>query len=138
MPTTLQDIISSAASKLGEAFERFKASKKARKELEKQLENRLQEDPDYLNLLQEEKNLKKKRREISETLKDLKDQKNLMMRNLEEYEEVEEFVEKTEGAFLTRRDEVLEILSKDLSAKGIEAELKFKSGDLMLVVSRQR
>lgn len=138
MSTTFQEAVTAAATKLADAFDAFKATKQAKKDLEKRLEHILEEDPDYLNLIQEEKNLKKARRELSEQIKDFKDQKELMMRNLDEYAELQEFVEKTEGVFLEKRDQTLQDLSVDLSQQGIEAELHFKSGDLILVVSRQK
>ena len=75
---------------------------------------------------------------MNDRLADLKHQKELMMWNTEEYADLEEFIDKTEGNYLTRKDEVLGNLSRELSEQGITAELDFKSGDLYIVVSRKK
>lgn len=137
-PHPLQTSIDFAASQLSEAFEGFKATKKAKKTLEKQLEQKLEENVDYLNLIEEEKTLKKQKREILDTLKDIKHQKELMARDLDEHEELEQFVEKTEGRYLAKKDEVLQQLSMQFQEEGITAETNFKGGDLMIVVARKK
>ncbi|MBI5414384.1 hypothetical protein HZA38_02615 [Candidatus Peregrinibacteria bacterium] len=136
--SSFQEVTARAAEKLGEAFENYKATKDARKKLEKQLKKQLEEDPHYLHLLDSEKQLKKKRRELSEELADVKHQQELMMKNLDEYEDLEGFIEKTEGAYIARKTEVLESLARELSAQGIAAEIHFKNGDLMLIISRKK
>ena len=123
MSAKFQQSVTAAAKKLADAFEAWKATKKAKKDIENRLEQILEEDPDYLNL--------------AEKLADIKDQKELMRKHLEQYAELEEFVEKTEGVFLEKRDQTLSDLAKDLAEQGIEAELLFKNnGDLVMVVSR--
>ena len=137
MSAKFQQSVTAAAKKLADAFEAWKATKKAKKDIENRLEQILEEDPDYLNLLQEEKTMKKAKRDLAEKLADIKDQKELMRKHLEQYAELEEFVEKTEGVFLEKRDQTLSDLAKDLAEQGIEAELLFKNnGDLVMVVSR--
>jgi len=138
MSNVFQEAISAAAEKLIDALETFKATKKAKKTLEKQLQFKLEENPDYLALLEEDKKLKKQRRELSESIADLKHQKELMMRELDEHEELEQSIEKTEGRYLTKKDEVLADLSRQLSEQGITTELHFKNGDLIIVVARKQ
>ena len=134
----LQTAIDFAAAPIQQSWENYKAAKSASKKLIKNIGKDLETDSDYLQACNEEKQLKKKRRDLSEQISDLKQQKELMLRNHDDYEQAVAFVNEQEEKFLTERDTAITTLSKALEKNGLTAEVGFKSGDLTLVVARMK
>lgn len=110
--------------------ETYRQSKKALRKLEKQMEKDLLDDPEYVSLISEEKELKKKKSEISSMLSDIKQQKELMVKNSARYKEVQNFEEQMEVKFNRAKEKIY----KDLEDSGVEVDIK--PNKLSLIIAR--
>lgn len=68
---TIQEIIAKESEKLNSAYDLHKDSKSALKDLKKELQSALKNNPDWVDLQEKAKLLKVNRKEISEQIKEL-------------------------------------------------------------------
>lgn len=134
--SNIQTSINSAADQLANAFNNRKAANDSMKELKKALKEKLQEDPRYLDLEKQEKELKHSLANLKEQIKDIKKDKEDIEMETEEWQELDDFVDEQENKFHEEKDTVVAQLSRELADNGMIAEVVYKSGQLILIVAR--
>lgn len=133
---TVQEIIAKEAENLNKAFDLFKDSKSALKDLKKDLQSSLKNNPDWVELQEKSKLLKVNRKEIWEQVKELDKQMDQIAAWFDEYTVVEDFKNTMEEKYSAQLDNSLNNLSKELAEKWIVWEVEYKNWKLSLIVSK--
>lgn len=133
---TVQEIIAKEAENLNKAFDLLKDSKSALKDLKKDLQSSLKNNPDWVELQEKSKLLKVNRKEIWEQIKELDKQMDQIAAWFDEYTVVEDFKNTMEEKYSTQIDNSLNSLSKELAEKWIIWEVEYKNWKLSLIVSK--
>jgi len=133
---TIQELISKEAENLNKAFDLLKDSKSALKDLKKDLQNSLKNNPDWVDLYEKSKVLKTNRKEISEQVKEIDKQMDQIAAWFDEYTVVEDFTNTMQEKYSEQLDSSLNNLSKELAKKWITWEVEYKNWKLSLIVSK--
>lgn len=133
---TVQEIITKEAENLNKAFDLLKDSKSALKDLKKDLQSSLKNNPDWVELQEKSKLLKVNRKEIWEQVKELDKQMDQIAAWFDEYTVVEDFKNTMEEKYSAQLDNSLNNLSKELAEKWITWEVEYKNWKLSLIVSK--
>ncbi len=133
---TIQEIISKEAEKLNNAYDLYKDWKSALKDLKKELQNALKNNPEWTELDEKSKLLKVNRKEISEQIKEADKAKDQIAAWFDEYTVVEDFKNSMDEKYNDQIDQSLNNLSKELAEKWIIWEIEYKSWKLTLVISK--
>ena len=134
--SSVQNAINAAATKLSNAFTNFKVAKQSLKDLKKSLKERLELLPEYQDLMRKRKELKESRKSISEELKDINREADALAMDTDEHKEINDFIEDEDLKFSEVKEKTLMQLSRDLVDGGVEAEVYYKNGQLILIVAR--
>ncbi|MCD5382580.1 hypothetical protein LR002_00460 [Candidatus Gracilibacteria bacterium] len=133
---TIQEIIEKEAKKLNSAYDLYKDGKSALKDLKKELQNALKNNPEWVELDEKSKLLKINRKEISEQIKEVDKAKDQISASFNEYTVVEDFKNSMDEKYTDQVDKSLNYISRELSLKGIDTEVEYKNGKLILIVSK--
>ena len=132
-----QSIFTEAGDKLHKALAEKKAGDDSIKDLKRSMKEKLENNDAYSELIKREKDLKQARKDLSNELSEIKKSKEQIVMDTDEYKEIEGFLEKSEESYVKTKDLVIGNLSHNLVDMGIVAEVSYKSGQLMLIVSRK-
>lgn len=133
---TIQEIIEKEAKKLNSAYDLYKDWKSALKDLKKELQNALKNNPEWVELDEKSKLLKINRKEISEQIKEVDKAKDQISASFNEYTVVEDFKNSMDEKYTDQVDKSLNYISRELSLKWIDTEVEYKNWKLILIVSK--
>lgn len=133
---TIQEIIAKESEKLNSAYDLHKDSKSALKDLKKELQSALKNNPDWVDLQEKAKLLKVNRKEISEQIKELDKSMDQIAAWFDEYTVVQDFVNTMEEKYSEQIDQSLNNLSRELAEKWIVWEVEYKNWKLSLIVAK--
>jgi len=133
---SIQNIIETEAEILNNAFDLHKDSKSALKDLKKELQNSLKNNPEWVELDEKSKILKVNRKDISEQIKESDKQKDQIAAQFDEYTVVQDFILTMDEKYNDQIDRSLNSLSKSLAQAWITWEVEYKNWKLILVISK--
>lgn len=133
---SLQAKIWEASKQLEPVFNNLKDAKTSLKDMKKEFENSLKQNPEWVELDEKEKLLKVNKKEIWEQVKEIQKSKDALSAQVDWYEEIEEFKLNMEEAFNDTKDKTLNSLSKDFSNEWIDAEIEYKNWKLTIIVAK--